>query len=109
MRPIDADRLLETIANLDVECADQKRASIMFNTIRKVFPKIVNDEPTIEAEPVKHNQQIDPEKLIGIFGTLCDHMVDNGRCDVICPYAKTKDEDDECEAWKTIQKIRGTT
>jgi dGTP triphosphohydrolase len=46
------------------------------------------------------------EELIGIFGTLCDHMVDNGRCDVFCPYAETKDKDDECEAWRTIQKIR---
>lgn len=50
MRPIDADRLLKTIANLDVECADQKQASIMRNTIRNVFPKIVNDEPTIEVD-----------------------------------------------------------
>ena len=46
------------------------------------------------------------EELIGIFGTLCDYMVDNGRCDVFCPYAETKDKDDECEAWRTIQKIR---
>lgn len=46
------------------------------------------------------------EELIGIFGTLCDYMVDNGRCDVFCPYAKTKDKDDECEAWRTVQKIR---
>lgn len=42
------------------------------------------------------------EELIGIFGTLCDYMVDNGRCDVFCPYAETKDKDDECEAWRTI-------
>ena len=46
------------------------------------------------------------EELIGIFGTLCDYMVDTGRCDVFCPYAETKDKDDECEAWRTIQKIR---
>ena len=46
------------------------------------------------------------EELIGIFGTLCDYMVYNGRCDVFCPYAETKDKDDECEAWRTIQKIR---
>lgn len=46
------------------------------------------------------------EELIGIFGTLCDYMVDNGRCDVFCPYAETKDKDDECEAWRTVQKIR---
>lgn len=46
------------------------------------------------------------EELIGIFGALCDYMVDNGRCDIFCPYAETKDKDDECEAWRTIQKIR---
>lgn len=26
--------------------------------------------------------------------------------DVFCPYVETKDKDDECEAWRTIQKIR---
>lgn len=46
------------------------------------------------------------EELISIFGTLCDYMVDNGRCDVFCPYAETKDKDGECEAWRIIQKIR---
>lgn len=54
-------------------------------------------------EEVKMNKT---EELIGIFGVLCDYMVDNGRCDVFCPYAETKDKDDECEAWRTIQKIR---
>ena len=66
----------------------------------------LEDMPTIEAQPVKHGQRIDHEELIGIFGTLCDYMVDNGRCDVFCPYADTKDKNDECEAWRTIQKIR---
>ena len=44
-------------------------------------------------------------ELISIFSALCDYMVDNGRCDVFCPYAETKDNAEECEAWKTIQKI----
>lgn len=56
-----------------------------------------------EYEEVAMNKT---EELIGIFGALCDYMVDNGRCDVFCPYAETKDKDDECEAWRTIQKIR---
>lgn len=47
------------------------------------------------------------EELIGIFGTLCRYMIDNGGCDVFCPYAETKDEDNECEAWRTIQRIDG--
>ena len=58
------------------------------------------------SEPVKHGQWIDHEELIGIFGTLCDYMVDNCKCDMFCPYADTKDKNDECEAWRTIQKIR---
>ena len=46
------------------------------------------------------------EILIGIIGAFCDNMIDNCRCDVFCPYAKTKDEHDECEVWRTITSIR---
>ena len=46
------------------------------------------------------------EELISIFGTLCDYMIDTDRCYVFCPYAKTIDKDDICEAWRTIHKIR---
>ena len=48
------------------------------------------------------------EILIGIIGAFCDYMVDDGRCDVLCPcpYAETKDEHDECEVWRTITSIR---
>lgn len=67
---------------------------------------VLNGLPSADVQPVKHEQRIDHEKLIGIFGTLCDYMVDNCRCDAFCPYADTKDENDECEAWRTIQKIR---
>jgi len=28
-------------------------------------------------------------------------------CDVFCPYAETKDKDNECEAWRIIQRIDG--
>lgn len=64
--------------------------------IASLYSKFQNVKPVINST----------EELIGIFGTLCDYMVDNGRCDVFCPYAKTKDKDNECEAWRTIQKIR---
>ena len=66
----------------------------------------VRELPTADVQPVKHGRWIDHEKLIGIFGTLCDYMVDNGRCDMFCPYAETKDKNGECKAWRTIQKIR---
>lgn len=50
--------------------------------------------------------KMNEETLIGIIGTFCDYMVDNCRCDVSCPYAETKDKDEECDVWRTIIKIR---
>ncbi len=73
MRPIDADRLLKTITNLDVECADQKQASIMLNTIQKVFPQIVNDEPTIKAERVY-------AKMVASNWTIKAQLHFDGKC-----------------------------
>ena len=46
------------------------------------------------------------ETLIGIIGTFCDYMIDHCKCDVFCPYTETKDENDECEVWRTIASIR---
>lgn len=104
MRLINEDDVLEIIERVTNEAAEKNQRKYL------IQPRIIAEIaglPTIEAQPVKQEQRIDPEKLIGIFGTLCDYMVDNCRCDVFCPYADTKDENDECEAWRTIQKIRG--
>ncbi len=53
MRPIDADELKQTIGELDVECSDIKRQAIIKNTITKLFPQIVDDEPTLCVVPTK--------------------------------------------------------
>ena len=106
MRLINEDDVLEIIERVTNEAVEKKQPKYL------IQPRIIAEIaglPTVEAEPVKHEQRIDHEKLIGIFGTLCDYMVDNCRCDVFCPYADTKDESDECEAWRTIQKIRRGT
>lgn len=47
MRPIDADDLKQTISELDVECSDIKQQAIIKNTITKLFPQIVDDEPAL--------------------------------------------------------------
>ena len=94
----DEIRFQRELAESDGEASVVDTCDAMLHNLRKI--------ETADVQPVKHEQRIDYEKLIGIFGTLCDYMVDNGRCDVFCPYAETKDKDDECEAWRTIQKIR---
>lgn len=53
MRPIDADELKQTINKLDVECSDIKQQAIIKNTITKLFPQIVDDEPTLCVVPTK--------------------------------------------------------
>lgn len=65
--------------------------------IATLYSKFQNEKMVINAT----------EELIGIFGTLCDYMVDNGNCNMFCPYAETKDENHECRAWRIIRKIRG--
>ena len=53
MRPIDADELKQTICELDVECSDIKRQAIIQNTITKLFPQIIDNEPTLCVVPTK--------------------------------------------------------
>ena len=89
----------------DRRTAEQVRENIEKLRAAGVEPSVsdVRYVKLAEYEEIAMNKT---EELIGIFGALCDYMVDNGRCDVFCPYAETKDKDDECEAWRTIQKIR---
>lgn len=56
MRPIDAERLKDSIKKLEAESPDIKTARIIDRTIQEIFPQIIDDEPTIEAEPVKHGK-----------------------------------------------------
>lgn len=51
MRPIDADALKETIKGLEVESPDVKATRFISRTIQEIFPQVIDDEPTIEAEP----------------------------------------------------------
>lgn len=96
---------LDSISSMSYLDMDWHELDIMRNVIENTIDD-VGEVPSADVQPVKHEQRIDHEKLIGIFGTLCDYMVDNCRCDVFCPYAETKDKNGECEAWRTIQKIR---
>ena len=47
-----------------------------------------------------------PEELIGIFGALCDFMIDNDLCADKCPFAHTDDTEGVCKVWRRIGYIR---
>ena len=46
-RLIDADKLLETLQNLEPHCENKDYEYGMLNTTRSYKPKIINDEPTV--------------------------------------------------------------
>ena len=46
-RLIDADKLLETLQDLEPHCENKDYEYGMLNTIRYYMPKIINDEPTV--------------------------------------------------------------
>ena len=45
-RLIDADKLLETLQDLEPHCENKDYEYGMLNTMRYYMPKIINDEPT---------------------------------------------------------------
>lgn len=49
MRPIDADRLKDSIKKLEAKSPDIKTARIIDRTIQEIFPQIIDDEPTIDV------------------------------------------------------------
>ena len=46
-RLIDADKLLETLQDLEPHCENKDYEYGMLKTMRYYMPKIINDEPTI--------------------------------------------------------------
>ena len=80
MRPIDADALKETIKGLKVESPDVKATRFISRTIQEIFPQIIDDEPTIEVEPVKHAQWIRKHNSFPqrYFCTNCGKKMDGG-------------------------------
>ena len=76
MRLIDADALLESLANMC--CADNnvKTRRIVDSTLHNLMPQIVEDEPTIEAQPVKHGEWHEcwrdrTRYIISVICTVC--------------------------------------
>ena len=46
-RLIDADKLLETLQDLEPHCENKDYKYGMLNTMKYYMPKIINDEPTV--------------------------------------------------------------
>ena len=46
-RLIDADKLLETLQDLEPHCENKDYEHGMLDTMRYYMPKIINDEPTV--------------------------------------------------------------
>ena len=46
-RLIDADKLLETLQDLEPHCENKDYEYGILNTMRYYMPKIINDEPTV--------------------------------------------------------------
>ena len=46
-RLIDADKLLETLQDLEPHCENKDYEYGMLNTMRYYMPEIINDEPTV--------------------------------------------------------------
>lgn len=62
-RLIDADKLLETLQNLEPHCKNKDCEYGMLNMMRYYMPKIINDEPTA-YDPNKVASEMEQKKFI---------------------------------------------
>jgi hypothetical protein len=58
MRLINADALKESLKKLKAEGDNRKYVQGLQDAIDDYFPQIIDDEPTIDAEPVRHGRWI---------------------------------------------------
>lgn len=79
MRPIDADALQETIKDCCSVSDTARQRAIENGMLHEIFPQIIDKQPTIEAEPVKHGKWIYKEKTVlvptGEIGVLEGHIL----------------------------------
>lgn len=67
MRVINADALKESLKELKAEGTNRKYVQGLQDAIDGYFPQIIDDEPTIDAEPVRHGRWVcveaEPERV----------------------------------------------
>ena len=95
MRPIDADRLKNTLKQLDVESNDIKWKSIVEESIQRIFPQIIDNEPTIEAETVKHAKWEICSDGYYPYCSNCKNEPQSGEMTLFCPNCGARMDGDE--------------
>ena len=66
MRLIDADKLLETLQDLEPHCDNKKYENWMLKMLRCYMPQIINDEPTAYDvdKVVEELSNADPQEMM---------------------------------------------
>lgn len=84
MRPIDADALKETISKYKFTAPNKMYQHGGECALNFYMPKIIDDAPTIETEPVRHREW----KKIQNFARCseCMHEINWGSKDFLSPY-----------------------
>ena len=77
-RLIDADKLLETLQDLEPHCENKDYEYGMLNTMRYYMPKIINDEPTVfDADKVV--EQLEEERELS-YADFDRYVEDVSQC-----------------------------
>ena len=99
MRLIDADLLKDSLRNLEATGTNIKYVKGLQDAIDGYFPQIIDDAPTVDAEPVKHGRWHGRwiEKNDWIVCSNCNHDILDDYYEkrykyIACPYCGAKME-----------------
>ena len=79
MRLIDADKLLETLQDLEPHCDNKKYENGMLKMMRYYMPQIINDEPTAYDVDKVVEQLEDRKSLMMETLKISEADIDRGR------------------------------
>lgn len=91
MRLIDADKLYKEVE--DGMSGNKQGFESLKNIFLGAFCQLINEQPTVDAEPVKHGEWIYSQKLCSAKCSICSAVAIT--CSQYCPYCGAKMEEGE--------------
>lgn len=93
MRLIDADALKKTLEDMCSASNNIKQRRAEDIMLHNIFPQIIDDEPTVDAQPVKHGRWERRMTKIYACSECTNEVTDRQRKNYsFCPYCGSKQD-----------------
>ena len=95
MRLIDADKLLETLQDLEPHCDNKQYENRMLKMLRYYMPQIINDEPTAyDIDKVVEELETNKQNALEVEESIKEYNVWNNAIEIVKQGAVRRDSNE---------------